>query len=130
MKPIRRIDPANLIPLEQVKHKHLPQDCVQDTTNLTPEQLKTYQSELRKQKIQSALDKVLKQIQISDPLEEIDSNPIADQALQEHLQSAELRRNDMLKRYGINTVEDKKICDTKAKQPDLSHNPRPNVPKK
>lgn len=130
MKPIRRIDSVNLIPLEQVKHKHLPQDYVQDTANLTPEQLKAYQSELRKQKIQSALDKVLKQIQTTEPLEEIDNNSIADQALRDHFLSADLRRSNMLKQCGINTADDKKIYDTNTKQSDLSSGPRPNIPKK
>lgn len=126
MKPIRRIDQANLIPLKEIQHKHLPPEYVQDTSLLTPEELKKYQTELRKQKIQSALDKVLQQIQAEPIPVDSESNPTADAALEEHLRQADSRRQALIKRYGI---DQKNTYDTKAKTTDVSHSPRPNIKK-
>lgn len=126
MKPIRRIDPANLIPLKEIQHKHLPQEHVQDSSQLTPEELKTYQEKLRKHKIQSALDKVLKQIQ-TDPVSiDNEDNFIAEEALKEHFRQADSRRKALIDRYGI---DQKNTYDTTAKTSDVPHCPRPNIKK-
>lgn len=133
MKSIRRIDQANLIPLKDIQHKQLPPHRIEDTSTLTPEELKTYQAELRKHKLQSALERALRDIHAT-PLEESDfeeDTTIARPTPDEYFRSTELERQRTTIERNLKTIaSQKQTHDINLDRSDLQHCPRANIVKK